>query len=244
MDQETRAELENLHKQLTLLSSPLEDTVAYRVAEKAQNQIKKSLLAWGAMATAVLLLAGYSGYRDVVQRGRQDASEFVRKQALTELQPAMAKVFDEVREKVKQEVLKRSLEDSTKLEGDLATIVSNAQATVDARLTKFAAEVGTAVKDPKLSQAVSGSAPPVAQGFAYYGIRSDEGWVERNFKRASGVGDALPKPGDVVVALKPVNAARSDQVRFFARLDQSADRRTHSEGPECACPSGGACSGC
>jgi hypothetical protein len=44
------------------------------------------------------------------------------------------------------------------------------------------------------------------QGWAYYGLQDRDGWTERYFRKESGKSDALPRVGDIVIAIGHVNA--------------------------------------
>jgi hypothetical protein len=214
MDDDTRTEIHKLQRQVEALSAPLEDALAHRVFKKAQDNFWKWLIAWGAMATVIVTALGYRGYQEIVELGRREASEAVRKTAIANLQADIARELASAREQVKQTLLQNSLDTASKVDRDLAQILSETQASIDARLARFATQVGAAIKDSDLQQVVQRPTPPRIQGYAYYGSRSGDTWSsDRNFARTSGDPAGRPQTGDTVRALNPVNA-RSAVIRY------------------------------
>ncbi len=213
MDDDTRGQLEQLRRRMDMLAAPLEDALAHRIYEKALDQFKKWLLGWAAVATTLLLFLGYQGYKEVVDQGRKDASEFVRKSAVASLQNDIRKELQSARDQVKQSFQQNALADASKLDQDLAKILSDTQSNIDTRLSTFATQLAAATRTPTLSQAVARPPQPPLRAYAYYGIQTNTGWSERNFAQTSGDPAQPPKPGDLVRAIMPVNA-RSAVIKY------------------------------
>lgn len=88
-----------------------------------------------------------------------------------------------------------------------AETVTTALAAASENLTQVIAAPEKPVGDP-------GNPPNFPEKWAYYGLQDSRGdWSSRYFKQHDGNPSAVPKPGDIVVAIAEVNI-RGDVIRF------------------------------
>lgn len=196
--------IEELRNKVDALSTPLEDALATRVFQKSIGQFRKWILWWLALVAAGLLFLGYKGYEDAINLGHKQASEYLHSRTMESLQEEIKSDVAKFGEEVKKDLKQSALATASKLDADSAKLLSEAQLKLDERLRSFATQLGVPQLPAKITEKQAAKQP----GFAYYGIRSPDGWNELYFKRISGDPEAMPEPEDIVEATAPVNARK------------------------------------
>ena len=206
-----------LEKRLEQLASPYEAALSHRVFENVQKTFRAWLAIWLGVISVVVGLVGYIGYDEVISAGKKKVEEKIASQVTTQLQDEVKTEISKAREQVKQTLLESSLNDVSKLDADLAQLLADTQNAIDQRIKEFATKLAPAIKDPDLPQALAEKPKPTSvSGFAFFGIKSTDGWTERNFRVNGKAADSYPTVGDTVVAIVPVNA-RSGVIELTTR---------------------------
>jgi gas vesicle protein len=216
-NEELTESMRSLERKLEQLSAPYEDALSHRIFESVQKTFRAWLTLWLGVFSLVVALVGYVGYDEVISAGKKKVEEQIANQVTTQLQDEIKGELSKAREQIKQALLESSLDDVSKLDADLAQLLSDTQTAIDQRLKEFANKLAPALKDPDLPKALAEIVKPTSlSGYAFFGIKSGNEWSERNFRVVGKGDDAYPSVGDTVVSLVPVNA-RSGVIELTAR---------------------------
>lgn len=197
----------SIERRVGQLAIPYEDALAHRVFEKAQTTFRAWLTVWLGVSSIVVGLVGYLGYDEVIKASKQRVEEQISAQVTVQLQNEVRAELTEVREQIKDTLIKSSLDDVSKLDADLAQLLSDTQNAIDQRIKEFATKLAPALKEPGLPKAlVEKPRQESLSGYAFFGVHSGDGWSERNFSIVGKSNNDKPIKGDKVIALVPVNA--------------------------------------
>ncbi len=197
----------SIEKRLEQLAVPYESALSNRVFESVQKQFRIWLAIWLGVSSTALGLAGYFGYDEIITAGKKKVVEQISSQVETQLQDEIKNELANAREEVKKVLLENSLDDISKLDTELAQILSDTQSAIDQRIKEFATKLAPAIKEADLPKTLTEKPKPsTLKGFAYYGIRYKDGWSERNFRVIGKSDNTFPEKGDIIEAIVPVNA--------------------------------------
>ena len=189
--------MDDIEKRLEQLNKKLDDLGAKEIERRVEDLVGVAINKWERKRGALILgILGILGFATYVQLQQKIVDHF------------MTQVIPKIDQEVKTKTAKVSTQDPAiaELQNRIAEI-QKAGTALPARSNSSPA-TGEHVSATNGDANVSAVSTSAKQGYAFFGIREDNGiWSDKNFKIESA-GDRLPQVGDIAVTTGSVNVRK------------------------------------